>query len=156
MHPSTETPKNYQGLLLHHCKHYEHITNSTILLTVSVECLYRCSRPSAVGCSLGCLLRQGCFPVTLQHTADHPGLQCARKPPPGAPACALCSPGPGSRRCVEEGPPHIPCVPSQPAGGEIRVVFFPLFKLYLNQQKQEAITSTFPTLPVIKDKAAFT
>lgn len=70
--------------------------------------LYHCSRPSAVGCSLGCLLRQGVFPLIGQHAAGLPVPQCVRTLPPGGSACALYSLAPESWRCAEARPPHIP------------------------------------------------
>lgn len=70
--------------------------------------MYHCSRPSAVGCSLGCLLRQGVFPLIGQHAADLPVPQCVHTLLPGGSVCDLYSLAPGSWRCAEVRPPHIP------------------------------------------------
>lgn len=61
-----------------------------------------------MGYSLGCLLRQGVFPLIGQHAAGLPVPQCVHTLLPGGPVCALYSLAPGSWRCVEARPPHIP------------------------------------------------
>ena len=72
------------------------------------SCLYHCSRPSAVECSLGCLLRQGVFPLIGQHAEGLPVPLCVHMLLPGGLACGLCSLAPGSWRCAEAKPPRIP------------------------------------------------
>lgn len=76
--------------------------------------LYHCSRPSAVGCSLGCLLRQGVFPLIGQHAEGLPVPLCVHTPLPGGSVCALYSLAPGSWRCAEAKLPHIPHGQSPP------------------------------------------
>lgn len=92
------------------CVH-EHALNFRCTFTyLSEVCLslYHCSRPSAVACSHGCLLRRAVFPLIGQYAADFPVPQYAHKLPPGGLASALYSLAPGSWRFAESTAQHIP------------------------------------------------
>lgn len=67
-----------------------------------------------MGCSLGCLLRQGVFPLIGQHAEGLPVPQCVHTPLPGGSVCALYSLAPGNWHCAEARLPHIPRGQSPP------------------------------------------
>lgn len=87
--------KTYQPLYFNYISEYTIVRNTKVIFNVSPKALYlyRCSRPSGVGCSLGCLLVPGAFPQTGQHAVALPVRLCVHMLLPGGLVFALYSHG---------------------------------------------------------------
>jgi hypothetical protein len=67
---------------------------------VPLSSTYRCSRPSVVACSPGCLWWRGGSTLTGRCVGATPVSRCVRTPPPGGHGSAPYLPEPGSWHCA--------------------------------------------------------